>query len=42
MMRTLLAILMVPVLAAAGPAPSEGIKLTTDRTVDTSSLDAAA
>lgn len=38
-MRTMLAVLMVPVLAAAGPAPSEGIKVTTDRTVDTSSLD---
>ncbi len=36
-MRQILAILMLSSTAAAGPA--EGIKVTTDRTVDTSSLD---
>jgi hypothetical protein len=37
-MRMLLALLLLPLLPPAGPA--EGIKVTTDRTVDTSSLDA--
>jgi hypothetical protein len=37
-MRTTLAFLSLA-LIAAGPSPSDGIKVTTDRTVDTSSLD---
>ena len=39
MKRMLLAFLMLPMAAAASPGPTEGIKVTTDRTVDTSSLD---
>lgn len=39
-MRTLFALLALPLLArASGPVPADGIKITTDRTVDTSSLD---
>ncbi|HVE38794.1 MAG TPA: hypothetical protein VNM14_02830 [Planctomycetota bacterium] len=37
-MRMLMALVLLPLLPAAGPA--EGIKVTTDRTVDTGSLDA--
>ncbi len=40
MKRLMLAFLVFPMAAAAAPGPSEGIKVTTDRTVDTSSLDA--
>ena len=39
MKRLMLAFLMLPMAAAASPGPSEGIKVTTDRTVDTGSLD---
>ena len=37
-MRTTVTLLLLSMIAA-GPVPAEGIKVTTDRTVDTSSLD---